>query len=107
MNATEASGAQKSLHENQVLRQADLEAQQRKENREVERQLEDELHRGNREVENSVEQQKKLVCKNPHFKYFFYQNPSTHLAITRVLYYRLQTHKMQSLIGKFYYMERT
>ena len=71
MNATEASGAQKSLHENQVLRQADLEAKQREENREVERDLEDELHRGNREVENSVEQQKKLVCKIHHHKYIY------------------------------------
>ena len=63
MNATEASGAQKSLHENQVLRQADLEAKQREEKRDVERQLDDELHRGNREVENTIEQQKKLVCR--------------------------------------------
>ena len=71
MNATEASGAQKSLHENQVLRQADLEAKQREEKREVERALEDELHRRNREVENSVEQQKKLVCKIHHRKYTY------------------------------------
>ena len=61
MNATEATSAQKSLHENQVLKQADLEAKQRDEKREMEQELEDELHRGNREVDNSIEQQKKLV----------------------------------------------
>lgn len=61
MNATEATAAQRALHENQVLQQADLEAKQRQENREMERELDDELHRGKREVENSIEQQKKLV----------------------------------------------
>ena len=83
MNATEASGAQKSLHENQVLRQADLEAKQREEKRDVERQLDDELHRGNREVENTIEQQKKLVCKIHHRKctYILPEPFSTHLNV--------------------------
>ena len=76
MNATEATSAQSSLHENQVLKQADLEAKQREEKRAMEQQLDDELHRENREVENSIEQQKKLVCTCISAELIGFWNPS-------------------------------
>jgi len=63
LEANRRSVDQQQLQEGQITQQADLEASQRKEERQFNRQLEEDMYREGRKLDEQFEEQKKLVCR--------------------------------------------
>lgn len=61
MNNTEPNNQQLQILQEQEQKQADLDAKQREEDRQMDRLLQDEFHKEQREADDLIEQQKKLV----------------------------------------------